>query len=43
MLGWLLVDARQFAEAKTRFEAAATDASDKVRASARTGLHALVR
>jgi len=41
MLGWLLVDAKQLAEARTRFEAAAADASDDVRASARAGLAAL--
>ena len=41
MLGWLLVDARQLGEARTRFEAATTDASDDVRASARAGLAAL--
>jgi len=41
MLGWLLVDAKQLAEARTRFEAAGGDPSDDVRASARAGLAAL--
>ena len=41
MLGWLLVDAKLLPEARTRFEAAASDPSEKVRASARAGLAAL--
>ncbi len=36
-----VVDGKQLAEARTRFEAAASDPSEKVRASARAGLAAL--
>lgn len=43
MLGWLLVDAKQLAEARIRFDAATGDSSDKVRTSARAGLEALAR
>jgi hypothetical protein len=43
MLGWLLVDAKQLAEARERFAAAADDANDRVRSSARAGLEALAR
>jgi hypothetical protein len=43
MLGWLLVDAHQLDEAARRFEAAANDPVDTVRASARKGLDALHR
>jgi len=41
MLGWLLVDANELVEAERRFRAAANDASESVRASARSGLDAL--
>jgi len=43
MLGWLLVDANQLDEAERRFRAAASDASQAVRASARSGLDALAK
>ena len=43
MLGWLLVDAHQLDEAVRRFEAAAGDHVETVRASARKGLDALHR
>jgi TolA-binding protein len=43
MLGWLLVDAKQLAEARTRFTTAADDADGSVRASAVSGLEALRR
>jgi TolA-binding protein len=41
MLGWLLVDASQRAEAERRFRFALDDARPDVRASARAGLTAL--
>ena len=41
MLGWLLVDAKQPAEAERRFRAAADASSPHVRDSARAGLTAL--
>ncbi len=41
MLGWLLVDARQRAEAERRFRAAIDDPSPAVSASARAGFAAL--
>ncbi len=41
MLGWLLVDAKQHAEAERRFRAAIDDPSPAVAASARAGLAAL--
>jgi TolA-binding protein len=43
MLGWLLVDARDYDEAGRRFRAAAGDPSPAVRTSARAGLDALAR
>lgn len=43
VLGWLLVDAGDRTEAKRRFEAATTDHSTEVRASARAGLDELAR
>lgn len=43
MLGWLLVDAKDLVEARARFAAAADDANDRVRSSARAGLDALAR
>jgi TolA-binding protein len=43
MLGWLLVDANQLDEAERRFRTAATDPSQAVRASARSGLEALAK
>lgn len=41
MLGWLLVEAKQPAEAERRFRAAIDDASSAVRESARAGLSAV--
>ncbi|MEO8550560.1 MAG: tetratricopeptide repeat protein, partial [Kofleriaceae bacterium] len=41
MLGWLLVEAKLLPEARARFAAAADDANDRVRTSARAGLDAL--
>jgi len=41
MLGWLLVDAHQLDEARSRFQAASTDRSEAVRDSAKRGLDAL--
>lgn len=41
MLGWLLVDAKQAAEAERRFRAALADPDDDVRESAEAGLAAL--
>jgi hypothetical protein len=43
MLGWLLVEAKQPAEAERRFRAAIDDASPSVRDSAQRGLAALAR
>ncbi|CAN5712336.1 hypothetical protein BH11MYX3_BH11MYX3_45610 [soil metagenome] len=43
MLGWLLVDVQQRAEAERRFRAAIDDSSPEVSASARAGLAALAR
>ena len=43
MLGWLLLDAGERAEAARRFRAAADDASTAVRDSARSGLDAASR
>ncbi len=43
MLGWLLVDAHQLAEAGERFRAAADDPRADVRASAKSGLAAIAR
>jgi len=43
MLGWLLVEAGQRAEAARRFQAAASDPSPAVQQSARAGLDALAR
>lgn len=41
MLGWLLVEAKQPAEARRRFDAAKDDANSSIRESARRGLAAL--
>lgn len=43
MLGWLLLESGDRTEAKQRFEAAARDARDTVRESARAGLDELAR
>jgi hypothetical protein len=43
MLGWLLIDARDFDQAARRFTAAAGDPSPAVRSSAGAGLDALAR
>ena len=43
MLGWLLVEAGNRAEARRRFEAAMADPNEGVRASARAGLDELAR
>ena len=43
MLGWMLIDARSYDEARQRFTAAAGDANPAVRHSARAGLDALAR
>jgi hypothetical protein len=43
MLGWLLADVGELAEAERRFRAALDDPSSDVGASARAGLDALVR
>lgn len=43
MLGWLLVDARQLDEARSRFSSASSDRSDAVRDSAKRGLDALTK
>jgi hypothetical protein len=43
MLGWILIDSRDYDEAARRFRAAASDANPAVRASAQAGLDALAR
>jgi hypothetical protein len=43
MLGWLLLDAKELAEARRRFDAAAADPSPLVQKRAREGLEALAR
>lgn len=43
MLGWLLVDAKQHAEAERRFRAALSDPNRAVQESARAGLDAVAR
>lgn len=43
MLGWLLIDARDYDEAARRFRAAAGDPNPAVRTSAQAGLDALAR
>lgn len=43
MLGWILIDARDYDEAARRFRAAVGDASAAIRASAQAGLDALAQ
>jgi hypothetical protein len=43
MLGWLLIDAGRTYEARSLFRTAASDSSERVRASARQGLAAIER